>query len=464
MIDQPVRTLRHTVIMPSDLEYTVRTERFDGRCSLLTSADGPRRLRTVISATDLPAVKNETLLPPLERLIPSWRAVRFPGTFQDFGNWYVSLTSTVLGPAPELNDLLMTLSENRELSRRGLNLIRHLYEWIGRELRPAGGGLYDPDPLRKVCDQRLATTEERVLLMKYFLDRMEVPNTILLVRMNERSEPDPATWAPSLDSFDEPVLQFLWDGQTNILDMSSRWMPFGTIGWEKDGAWALDTSTGGLVRLRKTDGAEPDLVISSNSVTVMTDRIILSGRRTFNGYFGLYAELFSELNSRDLQANQLEAREIPGFTMTNIRFSERTAVPGYDVSGYAEGFAVRYEKEWQVPLAGHHAKLADLFVGSPERHNDLWISSPVRFRQRTEYDLSGLGSQTEVILPDDTILSNRHGRFLLTWRKTAENRVVAESGADIPSGFVKPGDYADFVKFCSEADRREKVPLIIRKK
>lgn len=455
-LDHPVHTVHHTVIAPSDLDYTltasptltVRTDR----------SPHDRVVRWTITASNLPAIGREPHLPSLESLSPSWTLIRPFKDWPDLAAWYRSLTAPSLADNPDLETLL---PPPQPTGPARTATVRNLYGHIGRTVRPVTGGPYTAaDDLATVLYQGRGTEEERTLLMKHLLDHLGVTNTLLLVRNTERPPISPST-PPHPRLFDSLLLAVVLDGHTNLLDLSDRWLPFGSIGWEKEGATALDTATGRLLKVTPTAARQPDLLVLSNRITVLTDRALLKGRRTYLGQYGLYAELFADRRNRDLHIHQTEQRDLPDLRIDRIDFHPENTPPGYTVQGTAPAFASATDNGLLLPYAGRKANLGELFAASPSRRSSLRVAAPVRMRQRVEYDLSALGKTLHPILPPPTDLTTPWGRFRLHWRLEG-TLLVAENETDLPPTTVRPEDYPAFAAFCRAADAAERTPVLIR--
>jgi len=459
MINQPTKILSHTIITPSELEYKVVFNSVLSNLFSIKEYKDKGLLRTVIYATNIPAIKEEPYLPPFEQIFSTWKTVRFPQSLIFLAEWYKSIITPVIDINPEINDLLFKLSENKDLKKKDLNLIKYLYDWICNTIITYEGGLYFPYSLNNIVKERRGTVQEKTLLMKYFLDRLEISNRILLCRLPERGSISFSNSVIYPEIFDEPVISFDFKGSTIFLDLSDTF-PFGIIGLEKRKALALNTEKGEPVILPEKF-SEPDIIFITNTVTIRTDKTLIKGERCYRGAFTTYGKFLKDPQTAESKIDQIENMYIPGITITNITVSEIPSL-SYSFKGYIERFGTVYDNNWLIPFICKRFNLEN-FLFSEKRKNSLWINIPTKQSEITVYNLSEIPNLVDITLPQDTFISNKYGKFSIKWEKNS-TKVKSEYFVDIPSQIINPGDYSEFSLFCHQINEKINNSIIIKLK
>jgi len=417
-----------------------------------------------ISATNIPALKTEAMMPALYDLVPSFSVTGFPANAEALCRWYRGLWAPAVSDSVELNRLLLGLSGNPALSNQGLNLIRGIYAWITGNIVTDGYYLYGAVPLRQVVDARSATSEQKVRLMKYFLDKLNVKSEILLVRTTDSFNDSVSNLSPAF--FNDAVLKLTLETGVYYLDFNSKYFPFGVTGWDKFGAAAMNTATGAFENLPVAAGGS-GRVVFSNFITVgSNEELGLSGVRAYEGCFSLYQELFEDLSTRELNATQMENRDIRGISVTNIGFF----VPsnGRDGFGYAfgakiaNGLTVR-GAETDVPLVCRKANLGETFISRSERSLPLKIYQPLFYSQKLVYRFLP-GSSSRISVPEDHGVTNAFGRYSIDYERLPDGTVEVDVDLRLPPQTVAPVDYRAFAEFCAAVDTWEKEEIMFKNK
>jgi hypothetical protein len=288
----------------------------------------------------------------------------------------------------------------------------------------------------------------------------------------QEADDEPPTWElPDEDLFRAEVVGVrLEDGRIQWMDLSSRYMPFGAVRYDLEGARVLAVGRGPAFFDRLPRSGLDSLG------TALTGDLELDAAGNLKGQlrehaFGAPAAAVKE------QLAALDAAASRTVIQSELESMFRGAsLVEMDMAGLAEAGAplvttCRFERgAWLqggasgrliCPPGIKPARLVAELAMDPARKFPLKIAGPrvfresLRFRLPPELELAGL--------PAETVVSGPFGTYSLVFERTAEGFSVGRRMI-LPAQTVAPGDYEKFVAFCKGIDEAEKAQVHLKRR
>jgi tetratricopeptide (TPR) repeat protein len=288
----------------------------------------------------------------------------------------------------------------------------------------------------------------------------------------QESDDEPPSWEmPDEDLFRAEVVGVrLEDGRIQWMDLSSRYMPFGAVRQELEGARVLAVGRGaaffdrlprsGLDAAGTALAGELELDAAGNLKGKLREH-------TFGAPAAAVKEQLGGLDAaacRTLVQGELEAM-FRGASLVEMDMF------GVNEPGSPLVTACRFERgAWlQAGPAGRLTcppgikpqRLVPDLAMDPSRKFPLKIAEPrvlresLRFRLPPELEIAGL--------PAEAVVSGPFGTYSLVFERTADGFSV-DRRMILPAQTVAPGDYEKFVAFCKRVDEAEKAQVALRRR
>jgi len=289
---------------------------------------------------------------------------------------------------------------------------------------------------------------------------------------HQDSDDEPPTWEmPDENLFRAELVGVrLEDGRIRWMDLSSRYMPFGMVRQELEGAKVLAIArTGTFFEIL------PRTALDSSATSLQGDLELdaagnLKGtlRQITPGPAGAMAkEQISGLDAAGCRAmvqNDLEAM-FRGASLADLDLGA-VAEPGTPLTA-----SCRFERGAYLQAGGggrlicppglKPVRLASDLAMDPSRKYPLKIAEPRVFHETLSFRLP---PELEVAgLPADTVISGRFGTYNLLFARTAGGFSVTRR-ATLPAQAVTPADYGRFTEFCRQVDEAEKAQVSLRRR
>jgi hypothetical protein len=286
------------------------------------------------------------------------------------------------------------------------------------------------------------------------------------------AEDEPPTWElPDEDLFKAELVGVrLDDGRIQWLDLSGRYLPFGTVRLTLEGArvLAVGRSAAFFDRLPRTGlesagtALEADLEISAPGGLRGTLR-----EHTFGAAAAALKEQIAALDAascRTLVQGELESF----FRGANLLEMD---LPGVGELGTPLAITARFERggylqagapgRLSCPTGLRPMKLVSELAADPARKFPLKVAAPrvnretMRFRLAPELEVAAL--------PADVVLAGQFGTYALVFERAADGFTVRRQALLGPQT-VAPGDYEKFAAFCRQVDDAEKAQVTLRRR
>jgi tetratricopeptide (TPR) repeat protein len=455
-IDEPMLVSKLAIIIPQDMEFLleVKPKKFGTRENL---EDG--RVALVWENRLQDGVRRESFMPPVAEVVPCLR-------FSTWTDWRIGLElwhEEFLGrfeDGPELEKIVQQFS-GHEKDRTAL--VRQVYDWIQKEIEPAGGAYTTLD----TAVLRAGSGWEKDLLAHHILRRLgfrTAPGVVVKNRPDDGFSPLPIGGfsGPSLLRID------LGEEKPTWFDFSSRHIAAGEIDGEKGGGVALVLDEEGEY-FEPVDPAvwprgwiERQLELHPNA-----DRTAgAEGSYTYRGthrrsLLSLIVDKEAERRFKDSQVSgdlrgiQLETTELvhvdSPYGVPQLRFSGRIR----DFLQPGEGDALR------LPGVPSRLDMSNLVEEVTRETPVKFTSPPVTEPLELHVDLRPMreAGYTLVDLPDDYICLAPYGYYSVTYRRDGD-KVTVRRSVLIPEQTIETRDYGNFAAFCRRIDEAERRDIL----
>lgn len=415
-----------------------------------------------LEAGPLPALVVEPNMPPYTE-VGAYAVFSSYARWEDMGRWYAALVREQLVPDAALRAVAHAVVEGaRDDAEKVQRIHRHVLErtrYVGIELGIHG---WKPYRVGQVHSRGYGDCKDKASLMVAMFREVGVDARLVLLRTFDQGPlvDIPTMWAfnhaiayvPSLDLYLDGTAEFSGPAELPFMDQQAM-------------ALLVDVQTGAVQR------ASPPLVASrtnlnESSYTIRLDAqggMALEGQEAFAGQRA--PEERARLQEPGTQQATLErdfSSLYPGATVEDVKVSSpraldvpltyafRASVPAF---GQPDGPVLR------VPITLYPHELAREYAPTATRRHDVVLNFPFITRNRMRFVLPQ-GATVED-LPSSGTVSSPHFEFTQTITGQADGYVVEEV-AHLKSRRIPAADYPRFRQALLEADRRMRVPVVLR--
>lgn len=285
------------------------------------------------------------------------------------------------------------------------------------------------------------------------------------------SDDEPQTWElPSEDLFTAEVVGVrLEDGRILWLDLSWRFLPFGTLRLELQGSRVLAVGRGAAFFDLLPDAgpeAHAGLRLAELEITAAGGLQAVEKHFSFGEPGARLKEQFAALDHTG-RRNALQAmigRRFPGAVLEDLQTPdlEKPGAPFAVVCRFSQDGYLSPAPEGRLacPTGLKPLTLAERLAIDPTRRHPLKISAPVVEREELRFRLPAGLEPAE--LPADAVLASDFGSYSLCFERAAGGGgFTVRRRALVPAQTVSPERYGDFAAFCRRVDEAEKKARVL---
>jgi tetratricopeptide (TPR) repeat protein len=425
---------------------------------------GEQRLHRFFAKHIAPLV-SEPGMPPLPEVAGSIHVTTY-ASYADMGKWYWGLVRDQFDLDDETRKLAREIAKD---AKTDLEKVRAVYDWVVKNTRYVAleFGIYGFKPRRAVqtVARGWGDCKDKATVIVTLLKELGVPAEFVIVRTQMRGALNSklASFAP----FDHaiayvPSLDLYLDGTAeNAGAAELPPMDLGAVGFHVGE---------GLAKLTTLPQHDPKKNVVKRSIRAQLDKTG-SGKLEVNYEVqgSTAPEWRARFQAKSTQRERLQTvllgPSFPGFVLADgnqayevndlTRFNEPVRV-----SARGSSAALARREGDQLSLAvTPSARLTPLFASLPQRRQDVSILVFPSAHETYEVKLPP-GAQV-VSAPQNVSKETPFGAYRLEVVSSG-SEVVVKSSLELRTSRVRPAEYADFRRFCLEADAAMSQRLVVK--
>jgi hypothetical protein len=404
-------------------------------------------------------------MPPIHQISPVVYASTFDGVEQLF-EWY---RGEIWGLSrlsySNRKEIIQLIKEESEDVSDKLSLAKSAYYWVMANIQGNVGNIYYPSDVNDTFVTRRGRPIDRAILLMSIYKEMGISSELVL--LNTIDESDDIWKYPTSSVVDMALVHILdLDGEEYFLDVNIKDLAFGDY-------WS-DCYDKRCVFINE-DGFESGRVPSKpteNNFVALTGimkingkgEMVMEGRREFCGLRSSYRTVFKDPKDREPLVESSLARSFSTITLTEITFN--------NVEDKDEPFS--YDFRFISPYYGRISGDSVIIPSTPGRFN---MTSAFIFSDKRKYPLHlnryelykdsiGIEIPDEYYfdyIPDDISIEEDFGEYRLEYSMMGDVLKV-DRYLYLKDKTIDVDEYNDFVKFCDDIDKAEKMEIRISKK
>ncbi len=415
------------------------------------------------AAKNVPAVTPEPAMPPWSEVLGHVHVSTYR-TWQELGRWYWGLVKDQF----DLDD------ETRKLARKvagdaktDLEKVRAVYGWVVKQTRYVAleFGIYGYKPRR--CVQTVARgwgdCKDKATVIVSLLEELGVPATIVIVRTQMRGDFNPAVasfapfdhaiaYVPSLDLYLDGTAEYTGSHELPTMDLGAK-------------ALVIDRGNARLVTLPSADPASNlkrrtvTAALSADGKASVDLSYVTRGANAPSWRRRYHAA--STLRDR---VNQDLGREFPGLVLlpgpqgaTTSNLEDIEAPVSIRVRGVAPGFA-RKEGARLTMNVSLGTRLTPTYASLSKRR--LSVVVPPLGTEEDSFHVKLPPGAKIASAPPSASSETKFGSYSVTVEQKP-GEVTVTSRLSVSVSRVSPADYADWQRFCADADRAMSHELVV---
>ncbi|MFH1742121.1 MAG: DUF3857 domain-containing protein [bacterium] len=455
-VDEPMLVSKMTLIMPGDMEclLEVKPKEFGTRDNLENG-----RVALVWENRLQDGVRQESFMPPVAEVVSCLRASTWTDWRIGLERWHEQL----LGRFEEGPELETIVGRFKEEKTDKSTLVRKVYDWIQKQIEPAGGSYTTLD----TAILRVGSGWEKTLLAHEIFRRLGIPSAPGVVVKNQPED----GFAP------QPVAGF--SGQLLLrvdveeetptwLDFSSRHIAAGEVDGENRGGIALVLAEDGEYFEPVDPAVWPrGWVDRSLQLCPNADRsTAVEGSYAYCGTHrrSLLSLIVDKEKERQFRDSQVSG-DLRGIVIdsTELRNADSPyGTPRLQFSGKIPNFLqAGEEKTLRLSAVPCQLKISGL-VAEVTRETPVDFSRPpVTEPLEVHLDLGPMREAGYNIghLPQDYIRLTPFGYYALTFRRQGDHVTIKRS-AIVPPQTIETENYGKFAAFCRGIDEAERQDIV----
>lgn len=412
----------------------------------ITTKDGLRIVRWLTN--DLPPIRTEPAMPP-QSYLNATASFYYNTTWEEIRDYYQHAVRQRLDLSYRVEDQLKAWREEG-LSRKAL--AEKVYREVADRTEP-GQSFYQN--INQVWETKKGNP---TLLLASMYRELGYECEIALTRPEQLRH---FVFDVPMPEFSYALLRLKLDGESVWLDPSRQKLPFGYIPFEYRGARALVLRGEGPVFVdipefdHESERIETDYVLRFD----VDGKVEGVGSETFRGSFAPQLEKRYQAMNRPETKQLVEAgmnETYPGAEVTEVTLTEDLPLATFEVvTDFRHPGLGTFEKgkSLTLPFPLPRTPLLERYGTLPNRRTPVYIGSP-------SYNIAKI----EIVLPEGYAwetqsanhkLSTRFGSYNLDILRKDDKSLIIERTYKIPTQFVEPADYADFLEFCKALVQNE---------
>ena len=469
----PILSRRVSIEYPSDVKIKISAVRMSSKPDETLSLKNGNNL-LVWHRDNIPALKPESSMPPVEEFIPAICPVTSIESGADFTSWY-GISKWYLGiieksmdtSSEEIKKLVLELTEQSDVNRER---IKTLYDWVKRNVWYLAITLGDhgivPHDASLCLKNRYGDCKDKSVLLVSLLRACGIDASPVLVRTTDIGVFDPPVVSPAY--FNHVIVAVYTDGDTTFLDPVCSSCPYGVLPEDDQRAHALivreDSKRLITLPINKMEDNEARIKISiridsTGNANVDSD-ISLAGSYcteltgVYRNRSGLSVEDITRfLFIADPYGVNRDAIEIkcPDLKKEELRHIEISySIPGMLDTGKRIVFldAIPFKISFNLPPGEKRNYPVEL--GKPQRRVvevDLIVPEGWRF----------------VELPKDEVIDGGSFRYSLKFYPVSERECRVESVYEVLKRDIPPVDWLEARERLIDVIRKEKTKIAVEK-
>jgi cellulose synthase operon protein C len=450
--DEPLASSEWVLITPKSRTFHVNASSVPGLKTDVAEQGDQRVMR--FSASDVPPIAGEPVMPPWPELVPHVHVSTFK-TWDEVGAFYWGLSRDQLDVDDEVRRRVKEITKGL---KDDAAKVRAIYKYATRLRYVALElGLEGIKPRR--CAQTIARgwgdCKDKATVIVTMLREAGIPSTLVLVRTNQRGgiEPTPASLAPfdhaiayvpSLDLYLDGTAEHTGTGELPVMDR-------GAVGLQING---------GKPKLVTLPQPPPEASVSRKKLDVS---LAADGSGQFNldlTVSGAYAPTYRqrylaeglrrERVQRDL-SGELGAFELangkPGLDLNDLDNEDQPV--HLRAKGKAQAFARRDGATLVVPAGPSHKLVGD-YASLSTRKLDVDLRALTQ--RDDEWTIKLPPGMKVVRAARPAKLDTPLGRFSVSFEESA-GKVVVKTSLAFKKARIKPSEYEAWRAFCEAVDR-----------
>ena len=415
-------------------------------------------------AKDLKPIQAEPSMPPLSEVLPFVHVSTYEN-WKDLGRWYWGLVKDQFDLDDQTRNTLRGIVAGKKTNEEKVAAI---YDWVTRNTRYVAleFGIYGYKPRR--CVQTLSRgwgdCKDKATALVTLLKEVGIPATLVVLRTQMRG--DFRSALPSFAPFDHaiayvPSLNLFLDGtaeHTGISELPR--MDLGALGM---------LVNEGDTKIVHLPHADPDKNFVRRTVRA---KLLPSGEGKLELEYATGGFVSAEWrrryhaeSTRRDRVNSDLGGEDPGFELlagaqglTSSNLEDATTPVKITVKGNAANFARKESGELSMSVTSS-LRLTPTFAALGGRTQDV---STLGFSTTEDSVTVDLPPGAEVVsAPESAKGDSRFGSYSVEVSKE-KDKVLVKSRVAVKVSRITPKDYADWKKFCEEADRALSPRLVVR--
>ncbi|MEI6764789.1 MAG: transglutaminase domain-containing protein [Bacteroidota bacterium] len=292
-----------------------------------------------------PSIKYEDKMPEFSDVADILYVSSFPD-WNFVSNWYYDISSTKAKSDFEVKETVSKLFEGKE-SLSKLEKVKEIYNYIVNNIRYSSvsfrqSGLV-PQKASTVLNTKIGDCKDVSTLFVAMCREIDVPAGVMLVDTRDNGEKD--LLLPSID-FNHCIARATIDGKNYYLELTSDYMPFGTVAYYLNNALALDIvsekdRTNVKLEPFKSESRAQNIVSRITKITIDGNDLNISKVNYKTGTWAAsIRSTYRDLGKKEQEKNLLEALtgeypnvQLNSFEFKNLKSNKDTVEYSYDYTG-----------------------------------------------------------------------------------------------------------------------------------
>ncbi len=404
------------------------------------------------------AVDVEFNSPPLLDIIPNIIVSSIPD-WDTFAKWYWGKIKSKFIYDFDLEQRILDLYEKSKIGGKisKLNIIKNVYYWIQKNIVSQQDYLYYPKYIDEIYFKKEGNTEEKVLLMKYILEKLNIDSNIVLVRNNNFSKMDFSL--PTPDAFNSILLMANINEKNIFIDLSNKYIPFGYVDFThitKKGFMIQKSGEYKFINIKPY--FYNSIVQEEFQLNLKKDRIDVNGDIFYTGSFNKEKEDYDNSTTRESSILERINRCYDGINITTYSISNIENIEK-DLSLKFNAEIDLLNSDKKVDLILDKLKMSEKYISSHKRKYPLKIYLPIIKRIKTVITLP----EKVKLKRTDNLSLNLQESFGSYYFKASmeKNQVIIDRYINLLPATISVEQYEKFLDFCKKIDKIEEEKFTI---
>lgn len=460
---EPTLRFRYVVDTLEEKHVDVKTFKVDDKATFVERRENGRHIREW-NARDIPGIRTEPNMPPLDEVIPSFHASHFE-SWEEVGRWFWDLARDSARLPDDLKKTTHELTKDAKTPEEKIAAIYYAVidqvRYVGIELGRNG---YVPHRVERTWQSKYGDCKDTALLMAAMLREVGVEATVALVRTSDHGI-DP-TGMPGARVFNHAICYVPpINGKDYWLDGTTDYFHITELTPADAGAMALITSEDGG-RLVTIPELNPNDVGEKTDITIDLQADGSGTISLTNAAMGILAPMQRRMFAAPEQfAKQLEfflKRRYPKASMkdfVNTGSDLRKQESSFSLSVNAPDLGQHVGENIALQPVVFQQYMSRRYASQNERIHDLALSFPYTMTAR--YVITLPKGSTLVSGLEDIEIDKPFGLLRRKTEMDEAGRMIVTIQTSLRVRRVPVADYQEFRTFCATAEKIEEDQLVL---